>query len=395
MTKRILSLLLAVIFILGIGPLPASAAEAETTYSISNGYLTYSINTKTGGFCIQTVEGHPNKQYDNDIPLLYKETRELPETSYVTVRIDGNDYIFGRNYGLFGLATTLSTPVVTNGGRMISPTWTIDGYAVTQTVAVSTEDDSKILGNLGIQYSVKNNSGSAGTVGIRVLLDTALGNTVDGPYVVADLETTANCMEHEYSVAAGNMPQQLRAVDALINAKKVSYLFFSGWNTDYVTPDRVIVGHWANLANTRYDYEPDIFCDYTNYSNEYRVPDTAYAIYWSEQELAAGATRTGELLYGVGTFSKETKDQSVGLDVLAEPVELNDDMTGYKSNRIKVTVNVDNALDKSVDLTSATVTLSVEQKLKADGTSVDDGMHVAGRSMYTFQMKKGEIRQAV
>ena len=174
MSKRIQSLLLALIFILGIGPLPVGAADEPATYAISNGYLTYSINTKTGGFSIQTVEGNPDKQYDNNMPLLYKEARELPETSYVTVRIDGKDYIFGRDYGLFGLSSSVSKPVITDGGRMISTTWTINGYSVTQKVAISADADASLLGNLGFQYAVTNNSGSAGTVGIRVLFDTAL-----------------------------------------------------------------------------------------------------------------------------------------------------------------------------------------------------------------------------
>ena len=30
---------------------------------------------------------------------------------------------------------------------------------------------------------------------------------------------------------------------------------------------KIIVGHWANLANTRYDYVPDENCDFSNYSN--------------------------------------------------------------------------------------------------------------------------------
>ncbi|MFD1909422.1 hypothetical protein ACFSQ7_43925 [Paenibacillus rhizoplanae] len=58
----------------------------------------------------------------------------------------------------------------------------------------------------------------------------------------------------------------------------------SGWsgNKD-VNVDKVIVGHWINLANTRYDYTPNPSVDFTNYSNKYLVPDTATAYYWNEK----------------------------------------------------------------------------------------------------------------
>ena len=36
----------------------------------------------------------------------------------------------------------------------------------------------------------------------------------------------------------------------------MAYMFLKGWN-DGVVADKIIVGHWANLANTKYDYTAD------------------------------------------------------------------------------------------------------------------------------------------
>lgn len=70
------------------------------------------------------------------------------------------------------------------------------------------------------------------------------------------------------------MPQQIRSVNFLTNPTKLSYILMYGWN-DGVKPDKVILGHWANMADTRYGYTADEYCDFSNYSNDYRVPDSA------------------------------------------------------------------------------------------------------------------------
>ena len=73
-------------------------ADGENIYTISNGYLTYMFNADTGGFAIQTAEGNPRKVLDNDIPLLYSDDKGRSNgTSFLTVRIDGKDYIFGQD----------------------------------------------------------------------------------------------------------------------------------------------------------------------------------------------------------------------------------------------------------------------------------------------------------
>lgn len=53
----------------------------------------------------------------------------------------------------------------------------------------------------------------------------------------------------------------------------MSYIITKVWNSG-TTSNKVILGHWANPANTRYD-SPDEYCDFTNYSNSYRIPDSA------------------------------------------------------------------------------------------------------------------------
>jgi hypothetical protein len=79
----------------------------ENIISLDNGYIKYTLNKKTGGFSIHTLKGHPQKKYDDNIPLLYQDDRNSTETSFTTVRIDGEDYIFGQDYGWLNMKSII------------------------------------------------------------------------------------------------------------------------------------------------------------------------------------------------------------------------------------------------------------------------------------------------
>ncbi len=96
-------------------------------------------------------------------------------TSFLTVRIDGKDYIFGQDYGFFNISSQLGTPAVTEDGRLMTIPWTIKGVTVTLKVALSTDENQDITGNCGFSAEVTNNSGEAKNVSLRLMLDTAFG----------------------------------------------------------------------------------------------------------------------------------------------------------------------------------------------------------------------------
>lgn len=356
--KRILAYVLTAAMLISI--LPHTVFAADGDYSITNGYLTYTFNEKTGGFAVETAEGNPKKLLDNNIPLLYYEDRERSNgTSFITVRIGDKDYIFGQDYGFFGLASKLETPQVSDEGRLITIPWTIKGITVTLKVALGNSENSDITGNAGFSFEVENNSGKEENVSVRLLLDTALGKEIDAPYFVVDESIRPTLTETEFK--DGNVPQQIRCVDSLSKPSKLSYILTKGWNGG-VEANRIIVGHWANLANTRYTYTADEYCDFTNYSNKHREPDGAAALYWENKQLANGEKFTGETLYGVGNFANEPEEVT-GLNVTAGKVELSEDKKSYKNDGvIDVTVEIDNTIDGAYPLSSVLLNITLDDK---------------------------------
>lgn len=358
--KKLISYALVLSMLIGVLTPCIAGAEEQNIYSISNGYLTYTFHADTGGFAIETAEGNPKKSLDNNIPLLYSEDKARSNgTSFVSVRIDDKDYVFGQDYGFFGLSSTLGTPVVSEEGRLLTVPWTINGVTVKMKVALGTDENTDTLGNAGFSFEVSNASGKTSDISVRLMLDTALGNDTDAPYVVADTDIVPTMTEKKFS--GDEVPQQLRCVDSLSNPSKLAYVITKGWSGG-IEPSSVIVGHWANLANTRFDYKPDEYCDFTNYSNAYKTPDSAVAVYWEKKAVPNGGSFSAESLYGVGNFTNDD-ESDIGLNIVCGRVELDESGKAYKNGgEFDVTVEIDNSGDIAVPLTSAQLNLTVDEK---------------------------------
>lgn len=362
--KKLLSVSLAAVMLVTSVPM-FSLADTESVYEINNGYMKFNFNSETGGFSIETAEGNPKKSLDNNMPLLYAEDGGRSNgTSFLTVRIDGKDYIFGQDYGFFGISSSMGAVEKTAEGttQVITVPWTIKGVTVTLKVALAMDANTDITGNAGISAEVTNNSGAAKDVSLRLLLDTALGSEIDAPYLVADADIRPTMTECEFSQGSGkDVPQQIRGVDSLSDPSRLLYILTKGWNGGK-EPNRVILGHWANLANTRYNYTADQYCDFTNYSNDWRTPDSAAALYWENNRVNNGESFRAEALYGVGDFSGDEKS-GADIGITTGRVELDAEGNGYRNNgEVDITVSVDNTGDDAVTLKTVYLTVNVDDK---------------------------------
>ncbi|MGE4283844.1 MAG: hypothetical protein AB7G87_09010, partial [Clostridia bacterium] len=390
--NRIVSCILLFVLLTVSFPIEVFAVpKSDGIVSINNGYIKYSINKRTGGFNISTLEGHPQKKYDNNIPLLFKEDIHSTETSFTTIRIDGEDYVFGQDYGWFGIESKLYEPVVSNVDKTIITKWVIKGIEVTQKVAISGDKNNDLCGNAGITYEIKNTNSVSKEVAIRSLLDTALGE-LDSPYMISGYETLPTVIEREF--AGAGVPDQIRGLDSLTNPVMMNYSILKGWS-DGAAPDRVIIGHWANLANTRYDYTPNKNCDFSNYSSVYKTPDSALAFYWNKRNLAPNTTRKAEFLYGIGNFSSQLVSTNVNINMDVDRVFTTGDKKGYENNGIfEVRVEVDNTVDNAKDIGFATLSLSLEEGLSIVEEEIAEDYNLATqKDLYIENIPAGTITQ--
>ncbi len=361
-----------------------TAETPEDPYTIKNKYMTYTINPNTGGFSVVTAEGHPQKSADNNIPLLYQDDIEKSiETSYVTVRIDGEDYIFGRKYDFYDIKTTLSKPVKSDLGRQISITWTLGDIEVTQMAAISYDEEESTTGNIAIKYAIVNKGTTPHDVGLRVLFDTALGKEIDAPYFFSDDDV--NPMLHEISLekSEDEIPDQLRLSNIMsgrlnsTHTAMTGYFLFDDRTFDFgdaLKPDKITIGHWAHLANTRYEYEPNKYSSFMSIvGNDELTGDSSVALYWDEEELAPSGTKNAEILYGVGSFTESSDSNKLGINIIVQDsVVLGDDGEYINDGNFTVTVELNNTFAYNQLLKNINITAQIPEGIDAQNPNDSD-----------------------
>ena len=191
--KRITALLICVLMLVSYGA--SSLAYAEIVddnkdiygnwglpvVQIDNGVVRVTADKQTGRFITETLSGLPGKSSDDYEDLLYGNRFESPETSYISVRIDGEDYIYGNNYGFLGLEGHYTTvPYADSQTNSIISEWAIKDIVITQRLSLINNSMLPGIGNVYVSYEIVNKGTAARSVGLRMLLDTKIGD-VDSP----------------------------------------------------------------------------------------------------------------------------------------------------------------------------------------------------------------------
>ncbi|MCY9660127.1 S-layer homology domain-containing protein [Paenibacillus chondroitinus] len=355
--KKIALIGAAFVLLFPIGSGLALAAEDELTpLTVSNTFMEVSVNKETGRFSVNTKQGSPLKSGDDNKALLFKE--KLPETSFTTFRINGKDYIFGNGYGFLGSnGSFTSSPA--NQGLTNKSVWNIEGMDITQTLTLVDDPTNPNAGNMKVSYQVKNKTSQNQSVGSRILLDTMLGPQDASPISVAG----GNTYISNEKVITGQLPYYWSATDNPINPKVMSYGFMQGWGNK--APNQMIIAHWNGISQTKWDYTVNPLLDFTNKQNAYGSADSAVALYWDPANIAPGGEAVFETYYGLGSFFTSKKEATYRLQIGApKQLTLNDNRNGYNENEFEIRVDIDNAIDRSVNMEGIQVTLGLPDELE-------------------------------
>lgn len=338
---------------------------------IGNGYVDVYVDPSTGRFVIASDEGNPRRDQDDEKSLLFGG--DQPKTSFTTFRINGQDYIYGNEYGFLSKEGVFSQ-LPQSHGMSNQSTWNVDGLEITQTLTLVSDPSNPDVGNVKISYQVKNTSDMDKEVGSRILLDTQLGLKDASPITYEGYSSFIQT-ETEW---VDDIPQYWRAVDETIAPNMMSYGFLKGWDNE--EPDRVIIGHWAGLSSNKWEYTPDETVNFTSAKNKYGTADSALAIYWEEETLAPDEERVYETFYGLGKLF--SSDQAVSYDLLlSAPRQLtvNDDKDGYEEETFDIYLQLDNTLSgaQALDNVEVSLVLPAELQLAASEQAVKTFTSVA------------------
>ncbi len=367
-SKRLLLLSLCCLLVFpAVSPVIQAAVTPETLEEIVNDYIEVHVHPDTGRYSIQTKEGHPLKDRDQNQSLLFRD--DFPETSFTTFRVNGKDYIYGNDYGWMGADSSfLHRPI--SQGLTNQSVWAVDGLEIIQKLTLVNNKENPNIGNVKISYEVTNTSDSAMQVGSRVLLDTMLGSDDGSPIALSGRNEFVR-KETEVDEA---IPYFWRAVDHALAPGVMSYGFLRGWGGE--EPDRMIVAHWEGISGTKWEYQIDEKLDFTTLRNQYGSADSAVALYWEPTAIAPGEQRVYETYYGLGSFFSSEKQAKYDTQLIApKELQVNAARDGYVQDIFEVQMVIDNTTSQAEPLQNVKARIGLPLELELlDGEQAEQSI---------------------
>lgn len=370
--KKLISGLLAVIMIVGLLPAQALAAAVDSlkdgyVTELDDGYISISVSEQNGGFLIDTILGNQLKQSDDNKNLLFpSEGYDSSFTSIQVTRTDGSveEYIFGRQYGFMGLSST--DVEVERVGSSIVATWGIKDLTVVQTLTLMDEINPQ-HGLVDIGYDVSTSSDDVADVKVRIMLDSALGSQDYGFYQLYDGNSGFELVKNE-SVVENAYENILMTVPGEGSSAVTAYTVNALLEGVEQRPYQVAFGHWANLANTVFDFVPDATRPPFNvYADaQYMTADSAYALYFDLGPVGKDEKVNISSYYGLYSNSTVSQDEKAAINFLQLPstMEIKDgsttdsaayrsQVTGGNDGDVEMKMLIENVSD--IDLENMTV----------------------------------------
>jgi uncharacterized protein YjdB len=283
---------------------------------VSNEYIAYRVDDNVGSgnygrFTIGTTGGNPDSPNDDNSLLLYGHP--YPGTSYTTIRQDDQSYYY---------TPDTQAPVVNETELSNTSEATVNNVSYKQIVTIKKNTSTNRDDTVEIKYVVKNNDSIAHNSGLRIMMDTMLGNYDDAAFRVPNVGEVTT--ETEFSGSA--IPQNWQAFDTLINPSVISEgTFFTNTTRK---PDKVQFTSWYGVRNTSWDYQIT-----PGASNG----DSAVSVYWNPSSLAPGQSVEYVTYYGLSNFTP-SDTPTPGLDLaLTGPSVIDLSPTGYSPNPFIIT----------------------------------------------------------
>ncbi|MDI6871618.1 MAG: NEW3 domain-containing protein [Bacillota bacterium] len=303
--SRVLVLLLAGLLTLGGNDGPAAAAAVPASPSggfdptqvltLGNEYVVLGVTRsgpEAGRFALETTGGAPDHPGDDGKPLIYGRPR--PWTSYTTVRVDGRNFVFGGpsntragRGGEYG--QVLEEPVLRRGA--VETACLLGEIEVRQILELAESSTSGLVDTVRIVYEVTNRDVRSHRVGLRIMLDTMLGENDGAPIRMGERTLTGDNL-----VAGNELPSFWQAFDSLSQPSVMAQGTVADPTT--VRPDRSIVTNWGNLADHLWEVPLTPGREFVREGE--KELDSAVALYWDEEPLGPGETRLYATAYGLG-----------------------------------------------------------------------------------------------
>lgn len=308
--KTIIIILVAIYLITGMS---AAEDEVKDLLFLENKYIKIFINSgpdETGRFAVDVAAGDPLRADDDEKPLIYGHPK--PWTSYTTIRINGENFVFGR-------ATKKRAGSGAQGGELLSGPALINNQLLTQcqygqvlaeqVLDIARSPSTGALDTARIIYRFINQGPEPVEIGVRTLIDTMLGSNDGAPFRIGETEITS-----DLSLNKNQYPDFWQAFDSL---EKPSVIAQGSLKGEGITqPDQVIFTNWGKPATQPWDFPLEPGRDFTRLGED--ELDSAVVMYWNPRKLGPGEQFEVILYYGLGGISFAPGNTFLGISAPAE-----------------------------------------------------------------------------
>ena len=260
------------------------------------------LNISTDGrFGLSTLQGDPANPSDDNKLLTFDAAGGTNDTR---VWIDGATPAYGED----GFQ---QSPQESNG--QTTAVWLRDDIVVTQTLAYVYGTNTGRVDTVQIKYTLTNQGSATKTVGLRLMLDTLIGDNDGVPFVVPSRD---GITEHAVDLRGADVPDSVQALEAPTLAEPGLIVNLTLQGAEATRPDRLVISAWCE-GNGNWDYYDDLGGDghpLTRCGQANDTPDSAIGLYFDPQPLGPGASRTLVTYYGLGGISStESRNATLSL----------------------------------------------------------------------------------
>lgn len=299
--------------LLFFGSIVMAEGEAKDLLMLENKYIKIFINAgpeETGRFAVDVAAGDPLRTDDDGKPLIYGHPK--PWTSYTTIRINGENFVFGRatkrraGGGLPG-GEVITGPVL-EADRLLTRCQ-YGQVMAEQILNIARSPSTGAMDTARIVYRFVNQGPETVEIGVRTLIDTMLGSNDGAPFRIGETEITS-----DLSLNKDQYPDFWQAFDSLSQPSVISQGSLKG---DGITqPDRIIFTNWGKPASKPWDFPLEPGRDFLRLGEE--ELDSAVVMYWEPRTIGPDEQFEIVIFYGLGGISFAPGNTFLGISAPAE-----------------------------------------------------------------------------
>ncbi|HOA41026.1 MAG TPA: cohesin domain-containing protein [Halanaerobiales bacterium] len=311
--------------------------DQNNNLRLGNDYIVIVVNKDENGqgrFAIETTGGAPFQPADDNKPLVYG--RPKPWTSYTSIWLNGDYYVFGgetgRRAGATGKYGTVVQEPYVEKDSVITTGNINDILLVDQVLTIVKSSTTGLYDSVQIKYRIENISDKPQKIGLRIVLDTMLGENDGAPFRIGNDAVTTDTIYYKEQ-----LPQFWQAFDSISNPTVTSQGTFTG--PGVTPPDQVKLADWGSMADGVWDFDfnpGEIFLR----KGEYEI-DSAIAMYWVPEYLGPGESRSYITNYGLGGITIVPGLLSLGItspaEVLLDTPDRSIPVIAYVENTSEIT----------------------------------------------------------